>query len=120
MTCPFNCSRLASRYVVVGRAPQLPEWSYSPDRFLIQMMRLVCGEFRLANEFSINDDVNIVAELVALAIASNLETVCMWNCGEKRWAFDDLIDVGFIFGGEQDDVKNHGRQWWNDARRPDT
>lgn len=47
-------------------------------------MRFVGCEFRLVVELTIDHDVDIVAELVGLAIASNLEPPGMRDRGEKR------------------------------------
>jgi hypothetical protein len=57
---------------------------------------------------TIDNHVDIIAELVGLAIACNLEPACVWDGGQNRQAFDYLVDIGLILGGEQDDMTNHG------------
>ena len=42
-------------------------------------MRLICCEFRLAVELTINDNVDIVAELIGLSVARDLKPARMWD-----------------------------------------
>ncbi|MFK4719255.1 hypothetical protein ABIE89_000355 [Bradyrhizobium niftali] len=64
-------------------------------------------EFYLVVELTIDYDVDIIAEMVGLTVASYLKPARMWNCRENGQAFDDLADIAFMFGGEQDDVTDH-------------
>ncbi|VIO69750.1 hypothetical protein CI1B_29830 [Bradyrhizobium ivorense] len=67
------------RQLIVSGKAQLPEWPDASDRFSIQSVRFVRGEIGFAVEFTIDYDIYIIAELVALAVAGNLEPARIWD-----------------------------------------
>lgn len=90
--------------MVVSSKPQLSERPHASDRFLVQLMCFVGLECRLVVELTINDDIDVVCKLIALA--RHLHPADMWNRGQNRKAFNQLTDGGLIRCTEKDDMAN--------------
>lgn len=104
---PKLCSYIANggcellrRNVEVRCEPQIPKRSDPLCRFLVKIVRLVCCEFRLAGELTINDNVDIVAELIGLSVTRDFKPARMWDRLERRQTVDHFVDVGLVFGGK--------------------
>lgn len=76
----------------VSSKPQLSEMPHASDRFLVQLMRFLDFEFCLVVELTINDDINVVCELIALEVAGNLHPTDMWDRDQNRKAFNQLTN----------------------------